>query len=368
MQGIIFSNVHDSLMGPLTSDRTLASLPFGGRYRQIDFVLSNMSNSGIETVGVITKHHYQSLMDHLGSCGEWDLNRKNGGVYIMPPFSAGQTSVYSGKIDALRGSVKFIERAPGRYVVLSDSNVLCNIDYREVMKSHIASGADITIIANKEPIRKGVVHDLVLHMRDNKVSEVLTDAETGRNSVVGMGMYIIEKEILLELVSRLSQLGYSHFERSLIQQEFLKNQLSINAHIFHGVTLRNTTVPSYVENNLALLEDEIRHDLFKPTAPIYTKVRDEVPTFYGRGSQVDGCLIADGCSIYGNIAKSVLFRDVTIGAGCEIKNCIIMQGTVIEDNVTLENIIIDKDAVITKGTILRGATEAPLIIGKGNRV
>jgi len=147
LSGIIFSNIYDGALGDLTAKRTVASLPFGGRYRQIDFVLSNMVNSNITSVGVITKYNYESLMDHLGSCEEWDLNRKNGGLYIIPPFAFGRSDVYHGKLEALYTALNFLKSQNSEYIVVSDTITICNIDYRQVLDNHIASGKDVTAIA-----------------------------------------------------------------------------------------------------------------------------------------------------------------------------------------------------------------------------
>ena len=142
LMGIVFSNIYDELLGEITRNRTLASVPFGGRYRLIDFVLSNMVHSGISNVGVITKSNYQSLMDHIGKGKEWDLDRKRDGLFILPPFAAGQSNVYKGKLEVLHGAITYLNRSVETYVVLSDSNAICSIDYTDVLKKHIDSAAD----------------------------------------------------------------------------------------------------------------------------------------------------------------------------------------------------------------------------------
>ncbi len=369
MVGIIFSNIYDATMGELTKHRTVASLPFGGRYRQIDFVLSNMVNSGMSSVGIITKYNYQSLMDHLGSCSEWDMNRKNGGVFILPPFGTGVTSIYKGKIEALYGAVAFLEKVNAEYVVMSDSTVLCNIDYDKVLEQHIASGADVTVIANKEQMDTNEVQDLVLEMdNQGKVTDLAIQCAAGENSYIGMGMYIINRQLLLETIQDSVAHGLYHFERDFLQRKYMKNQINIGVYHFERTVLRNRNITAYFRNNLKLMDDKVRGEIFCENSPIYTKVRDEVPTYYGDDCEVDNCLIADGCKIDGVVEDSIIFRDVTIEKGCHVKNCIIMQGTTVSKGTNLEYVIIDKDVVITENRTLIGADTTPIIINKGEKV
>lgn len=368
--GIVFSNIYDSSLGDLTEHRTSASLPFGGRYRHIDFVLSNMVNSDITTIGVITKHNYQSLMDHLGSCSEWDLNRKDSGLFILPPFNLGQSGVYRGKLEALSGASTFLHRGKPEYVLLSDSNLLCNIDYQKVLKAHKKSGAKVTVIANRQkPAYDGETMPLVLQADQNsKANDVLIDTTYDEQSLIGMGMYIVEKQYLISSVKECVARGHFHFERDLLQAAFNEGTLDINIYEFNGTVLRNKDVASYFKNNMACLDENVRNDLFSPENPIYTKVRDEAPTFYSEKSVTNDCLIADGCIIKGNVDNSVIFRDVTIEEGAVVKNSIIMQGSVVSKNARVEYSIIDKNVVITEGTTLIGAQIKPEIIPKGKIV
>lgn len=368
MVGIIFSNIYDSTLGDLTKNRTVASVPFGGRYRQIDFVLSNMVNSNITTVGVITKHHYQSLMDHLISRSEWDLNRKNGGLFILPPFLSGQTEVYRGKIEALYGALSFLRHCSSDYVVLSDAVTVCNIDYEEALESHIKSGADVTVIANKEENSGSKERRLLLKTKGNKVTDIAIDCASDKYDLTGMGMFIIERNLLMEMVKNCVAHGKYHFERDFLQESFTNKDISVNAYEFKSVVLRNDSVVSYFKNNFKLMDESVRKAIFASDAPIYTKVRDEVPTFYGENAVVDDCIIADGCTIKGHVENCVIFRNVTIEEDCYIKNSIIMQGGIIEKGCNIDCVIADKDVKINKGRTLIGAETAPLIINKAEVV
>lgn len=367
--GIIFSNIYDAAMGELTKHRTMASLPFGGRYRQIDFVLSNMVNSNISRIGVITKYNYQSLMDHLGTCSEWDLNRKNGGLYILPPFGNGQTTIYRGKLEALYGAVTFLEKATEDYVVMCDSTVLCNINFEKVVKAHIQSHADITVVANREkPEISGDKQLLVLKTEGNKVIDLTVNNQYDESMFCGMGMFVIERKMLLKEIYDSVAHGLFHFEKDCLQRQFLAHRLTINVYPFQQTVLRNRDIPSYFKNNRLLMYDDIRRDIFRDDAPIYTKVRDEVPTFYGEGSCVKNCLIADGCTVNGTVENSILFRNVTIEKGAVVKDSIVMQSSYISEGADIYYTILDKNVYITPGRTLIGAETTPLIINKEERV
>lgn len=365
--GIIFSNIHDTYLGELTKQRTLASLPFGGRYRLIDFVLSNMVNSNIIEIGVIAKYNYQSLMDHLSTTSNWDLNRKNGGLFILPPFGMGQSSVYGSKIDALFGALSFIKSSKNDYVVMSDTNVLCNIDYDAVVAHHAKSGVDVTLIANHES-SKNRNQDVVCTAEDGIVTDLEINAPCTKTSFCGMGMFVIEKEFLIRTITNAIAHGYTHFERDLLQKQFMKGTLKIGVYEFDGIALRNRDIPAYFKNNMRLLEEKVRDDIFNPSAPIYTKVRDDVPSHYGDESCVADCLVANGCRIEGNVESSIIFRDVVIEKGAIVKNSIIMQGSVVESGSRLDYAIVDKDCRITSGRSLVGAEVSPVIIHKGEVV
>ena len=366
--GIVFSNIYDSSLGELTNHRTVASLPFGGRYRQIDFVLSNMSNSGIYNIGLITKYNYRSLMDHLGSCTEWDLNRKNEGLVILPPFVSGNTGVYKGKLEALYSAVAFIDNPNYDYVIVSDSTVLCNIDLRDAIEQHIQSGVDVTIISCKEKA-DGIKHHLSIKANSkDRVTSLVIDSAAEEDSLVGMGMFIFSRELLVSAIRECYAKGYVHLERDFIQRAFNENLLKLGVYKFDGVVLRNEDIKSYYLNNMALLDEKVRKGLFLRDNPIYTKVRDEIPTYYGKGSKLTDCLVADGCTMHGKVEKSILFRGVTVGEGAEIKSSIIMQGTKIGKNARLECVILDKNVTVSEGAVLIGTPEHPVIVKKGETV
>jgi glucose-1-phosphate adenylyltransferase len=368
VMGIIFSNIYSSSLGELTNHRTVASLPFGGRYRQVDFALSNMSNSDIYNIGIITKYNYRSLMDHLGTCSAWDLNRKNEGVVFLPPFAEGNVgSVYKGKFEALYSAIHFIDNPKYDYVVVCDSAVLCNIDFRKVIKQHIKSENDVTVISCPQKDQKK--WPLVLKADENdRVTEILIDADPCDNSYVGMGMFVISRSLLVDTISNAHSKGYTHFERDFLQRRFNENDIKLGVYRFDGTVLFNRDIESYYDNNMALLNKEVRDGIFLKEAPICTKVRDEHPTYYEDGTKVSNCIVADGCTMCGKVEDSVIFRKVVVEKDAHVKASIIMQGAKIGAGADLEYVILDKNVTVTPGATLKGTAKHPVIIRKGEIV
>ena len=367
--GIIFSNIYDVAMGELTKRRTVASMPFGGRYRFIDFVLSNMANSSLTSVGIITKYNYQSLMDHLGRCSEWDLNRKNSGVYILPPFSTGFTNVYRGNLEALENALSFLNANKEKYVIMCDTTVICNINFEDVIENHKKSGADITVIA--APAQQGeqfTDSDLFVKCAGNKVTDISIGKLIDQSWLVGMGMFVIERKRLIQTIEDYVSRGRFSFERDYLQDEFNLGNLNLNVYKFEKTVLRNHSIKSYFENNFKLMDLTVRDEIFSKGAPIYTKVRDEAPSFYHKDSVIEGCIIADGCTMIGTAKDSIFFRDVHLKKGSLVKNSIVMQGAKIGKGASLEYVIVDKNVIIEDNVALKGSPEIPLIIPKGTIV
>ena len=357
-------------MGELTMHRTAASMPFGGRYRFIDFVLSNMVNSGINNIGVITKYNYQSLMDHLGGGTEWDLNRKNANLFILPPFGTGITNVYRGNLEALNNAVTFLNTTKPDYVLMCDTTVICNIDYNLALQSHIDSGADVTVIANSE-IKNYECdsNDFIIKADDEgNVTDMAIGYLLDDNPIIGMGMFIIGRKTLINIINNYVSRGRYSFEKDYLLSRFNEGSIKINAYRFGGTVMRNHSTVSYFRNNFKLMNADVREDIFRGDAPIYTKIRDEVPTYYSDDCVVNDCIIADGCSVYGKIENSVIFRDVVIEKGAVVKNSVIMQGTRIGADARIEYAIIDKNVTVSPSSTLTGASTVPVIVHKGETV
>ena len=283
--GIIFSNIYDSKMGNLTWERTSGSIPFGGRYRQIDFVLSNMSNSGIRNIGIITKYNYQSLMDHLANCEDWDLHLGEN-VRFLPPYATGHTGAYRGKLEALQTALPVLERSDAEYVILSDTTVLCAIDFAEVVDAHVASGCDLTVVAKAGRADGRRTQTLALKVDDSgKVVDLAVDYCAPKDYLSGMSMFVIERKKLLNIIQELVPHGKCYFERDFVLPQYNEGKLSVNVYSFQNIALFNESLQEFYENNLKLLDQDVRHSLFRTNLPIYTKVRDSVPTLFGEHGQ-----------------------------------------------------------------------------------
>lgn len=366
--GLVFANMHDTTLGDMTKNRTMGSVMFGGRYRLIDFPLSNMVNSGISEVGVITKSNYQSLLDHLGSAREWDLARKKGGLYILPPFGNVESTLYRGRIEALYGAMSFIKHSRAKYVILSDCDVVTNIDYKPIVAAHIESGADITAVAHtgvysSEDIKTSTVFNVDA---DKNVTSVLINPDISGTCTTSLNVFVMSMDFLIETVNDAMARGNVSFERNILQEKC--RELKIKIYEYDNYFSKLNSPESYFKSNMALLEPENARKLFVPKRSIHTKVSDNAPVKYDLDSKVSNSLIADGCIIEGEVENSVLFRGVKVGKGAKVKNCILMQGTVVGDNAELNYLITDKNVSICENHILTSSPQYPMYVGKGASV
>ncbi len=360
--GIVYSNVYDDCISELTSVRTMGSVPFAGRYRLIDFVLSGMVNSSIGKIGVSTKANYQSLMDHLGSGKPWDLSRKRDGMTLLPPFSlTGDGGVYKGRVEALKGMMNYISKSGKDYVLFADCNVVCNLDYTDFIDSHVASGADISIA-----YKRGVLpalHDMMSFEFDgDKITNVAVDAKIEEACDYSLNIIIMSRVLLERLINGAISSGAESFERDIIAKNV--NDLYIRGYKIDEYAKTIDSLQSYYDINMQLLSGEFKN-LFKADRPVYTKVRDDMPAIYGVCSDTSDSLIADGCIIKGTVENCVLARGVYVAEGAVIKNSIIMQDSYISANAKLNCVIVDKDVVVKPARELSGAETYPLYIGKG---
>ena len=366
--GLVFANMHDTTLGDMTKNRTMGSVMFGGRYRLIDFPLSNMVNSGISEVGVITKSNYQSLLDHLGSAREWDLARKKGGLYILPPFGNVESTLYRGRIEALYGAMSFIKHSRAKYVILSDCDVVTNIDYKPIVAAHIESGADITAVAHtgvysSDEIKTSTVFNVD---EDKNVTSVLINPDISGTCTTSINVFVMSMDFLIENVNDAMARGNVSFERNVLQEKC--RELKIKVYEYDNYFSKLNSPESYFKANMALLDPENARKLFVPKRSIYTKVSDNAPVKYDLDSKVSNSLIADGCIIEGEVENSVLFRGVKVGKGAKVKNCILMQGTVVGDNAELNYLITDKNVSICENHILTSSPQYPMYVGKGASV
>ncbi len=368
MTGIILTDIKEKQLGVLTERRSISAMPIAGRYRLIDFILSNMVNSGIRTIGIATQYNYSSLMDHLGSGKDWDLNRKNKGLYILPPHIGREnTGKPAGDIDVLYGISTFIRKAKPDYVVFSNGNAIYNTTFNEALEFHKDKQADITILYNKETSKadKELRNYTLLNVSPSgRVSDIMKNYTHPKSQCVSMETYIIERSLLLRII----ETCIAHGEHDWVVDVLIKNlgKLNIYAYEFSGYVGRIDTIESYYKNNMNFLMPDVRKELFSSKQKIYTKVKDQVPTRYGKDASVSDSMVADGCLIEGSVENSIIFRGVQIEKGAKVKNSIIMQNSIIQKNCVLENVVLDKEVTLLGGKTVIGQPNYPFVAAKGN--
>ena len=366
--GIIFAN--DGTIGALTEKRTMASLPFGGRYRQVDFALSNLSAAGVRRIGIITRHSYQSLMNHVGSGEEWGLEMEEGGLEYLTPYASSDISNYRGKLESLYSAMSFLRSGKeDQLVVMFDSAILSNIDLTKVIASHVESGRDITIVTKKGVADGKRPLDLAIRRdRKGEISDIAVDYAAPKGYEASMDIFVLSKKWLIHQVKEHIARNLFHMDRDLVLGLWSKGQATINIYSYDGVAMYNESLEQYFRNSLSLTDRDIRADLFGRNHPVYTKVRDRVPTYYGEDCKIENCSVADGCMLGGHVRNSVLFRQVTVYPGAHVENCVVMNNAVIHEGAHLEHVILDKDVTIRAGATLIGTMQNPIVIKRGETV
>ena len=371
--GIIFPNSYDGLVPELVTERLMASIPFASRYRLCDFLISGMARAGIDNISLIARENYLSLMDHLGSGREWDLARKNGGLNIIPPFAQKAIKVYSGRVEALESIKGFLVSQKEKYVVMSDANFAANIDFADLLEKHRKSGADITAVYCKREIPEsykkplGTNKDLYysFDLDGSHIKQLFVNSKRDGEVNFSMNVYVIERELLIRLVDEAYVLGFTCFERDVVAPQI--DMLDVQGYCYNGYVAYIHDMKSYFDENMKLLEEDNLKGLFGP-GQVYTKIRDDNPTRYIKGAKVSNIMAADGCVIEGEVENSVLFRGVKIAKGAKVKNCVLMQDTVVGENVNLEYVITDKDVTITEGKSLIGTDSFQVYVAKKQTV
>ena len=367
VMGIIFAN--DATIGTLTDKRTMASLPFGGRYRQVDFALSNLTCAGVRHIGIISRHSYQSLMHHVGSGEEWGLELGEGGLEFLTPYAQTTQDVYRGKLDSLNTAMDFLTFGNDDYVVMIDSAIVSNFDLNAVLAAHVASGKDITVVT-KTGICNGEKNvDLALRLNEaGEIIDIVCDTKPSDAYVASMDIFVASKSWLIGKVEDAAAHGKSHLDRDLIMGGWQDGSVSVNTYAFEGVALFNESEEEYYVNTLSLLKKDVRADIFGGAHPVWTKVRDRVPCYYGENVKMENVLVADGCMLEGEVEDSVLFRQVTIEEGAEVENCIIMNDCVVGKDAELKYVILDKEVTVSAGAELCGTKDHIIVIKKGQTV
>ncbi len=368
--GIILTGAKNNRLKELSLERSIAAVPIGGKYRIIDFILSNMVNSGITNIGVLTQYNYRSLMDHLGSGKEWDLDRKNEGLFIFPPYlSEFGTGWYKGSADAMYNNLTFLQRSDEEFVLIGHGYAIYNMDYEPMLEHHIRTGADITIACRDMSdisVEDQKLFGMVELNDECRIVDFKEKSINPKGSIGSIGVYILRRTFLIELLQDSAAKGLTDFVFDIIVRQ--TDKLKIHAYMFNGYWRPLNNIQLYYRTNMELLNPKVRQELLMDRRKIFTKVKDEPPAKYNEEASVHNSIVADGCIIEGTVENSVLFRGVRVMKGVVIKNSLVMQGTTVEKDAHLNYCILDKGVTITEGKSLNGDVEWPLIVGKNVKV
>ncbi len=367
--GLIFANIHEEALESLTNMRTMGSVPFCSRYRLIDFPLSNMVESQISNVGVVTNSNFNSLMDHVGTGKPWDLSRKTDGLYLLPPYSHSNTTMWGNRIDAIYGNMAFLDHSNQEWVLMSDCYNVMNIDFEKVFEAHEETGAVVTIVGVKGKKPANMSSVLVLDDVDasGKINSAVVDPDTDGEVFYSCNIILIKKYLLQTLITTAHSKNEVSFQRSILMNCINSGKAYAYdaTDCFIGTV---DSVQSYYDISMSLLDKDTKRKLFVNDRPIYTKERDDMPTLYGHESKINNSLIADGCEINGEVENSIIFKGVKVEKGAVVKNSILMQDTVIGENTKVNYIIADKNVNVKSGVELSGAENFPVSLSKDTRI
>lgn len=366
--GVILAGGNSRQMRELSNKRAIAAMPMAGSYRTIDFALSNMTNSHIGRVAVITQYNARSLNEHLSSSKWWDFGRKQGGLFVFNPTITSEQSVwYRGTADALYQNMDFLRNSHEPYVVIASGDGVYKLDYNKVLEYHIEKKADITVVVkdidNVEDARRFGVVSLA---EDRRIIEFEEKPVETQISTVSTGIYVIRRRLLIELLQKAYEEDRYDFVKDILIR--YKNIKRIYGYKLETYWNNVATVESYYKTNMDFLNRDVRNFFFKQYSDIYTKVDDLAPAKYNPGADVKNSLVASGCIINGRVRDSVIFKKVYIGNNCTIKNCIILNDVHIGDNTHLENCIVESRDTIRPNTEYIGSpNDIKIIVEKNDR-
>ncbi|WP_181438626.1 glucose-1-phosphate adenylyltransferase subunit GlgD [Paenibacillus sambharensis] len=362
MMGVINLIQETDALETLTDSRCLATVPFGGRYRMVDFTLSNMVNSGITKVGLFAHTKFRSLMDHVGSGKHWDLHHRQSGLFVLPPVADDMSDLRKGDLFHFYMHRDYFARCHLEHVIICRSHMICNMDLSEVLKAHLEKEADITLVCKRLDEEPAGLARRVQVDEDGRVTDIQEHFGRLETDIASMEMYVIKKELLLDLVETSLARGQDHLVRDAIMSRL--DSLKVQAFFHEGYLGIVNTLPAYFKHNMELLQPSVWRELFFTPGRIYTKVKDEPPTSYLEGAQSVNSLIANGCEIEGTVIGSILFRGVKVGKGAVVRNSIVMQNGIVGPDSTLEHVVLDKEVVIEPGRDIRGVEASPYLAVK----
>ena len=369
--GIIFSSLNNNTLSRLTSDRTVAAIPFACRYRLIDFALSNMVNANISNIYVVANYKYRSLLEHIGSGKDWDLARRENGITFVSPFQSANAEgkMFATHMEALKSMKEYIDEIKEEYVVLMDSDTALTIDLGDVIRSHEQTGANVTIVTSD------VASDYTAKTPRMMISSVagkatqiaMSTAYDDRHTELALGIYVMKTLYLRNLIDEAEAYDLNSFTLFLLKNCKTSSYMTYK---YNGFAASVSSFLDYYKYSMELVNNEKAREslLWKKEAPIYTRVHNSAPTKHSSNAKVENSMIADECEIEGTVINSVIFRDVKIEKGAVVKNCVLFHGTHVCKNATLNCIVADKDVLITDGVNLSGNDNMPFYVQKGRKI
>ncbi|MGP1471776.1 MAG: glucose-1-phosphate adenylyltransferase subunit GlgD [Schwartzia sp. (in: firmicutes)] len=362
VMGLLDLQRNETRLQELTARRTIASLPFAGRYRIMDFPVSSMVNSGIRNVGVLLPEQSRSVLDHLRSGKDWGLARHHKGLFYLPPVPPEDGQI-AGDLRNVYYNLDFIENSNESYVLFVRVNAVYNIDFRPLLRFHQNTGADITMVVASARCDDQADSIVIRKAPDGHVEDVSLRPAVAKGDTQSLGIYLMEKKRFTALVREAFEHGGKDFRRDVIVPAMGKHTIYACEHT--GYAARICSLRGFYQANMAMLSPKVWEEMFlRDGAPVLTKVKDMPPVRYKEGAKVTNSLIANGCEIYGKVENSILFRGVHVAPGASVCNSIVMQKGDIQEFAQLDCVICDKNVVVTPEKTLRGAATYPVLVGK----
>ena len=365
--GIILAGGNNNRMRELSNKRAIAAMPIAGSYRAIDFALSNMANSHIQKVAVLTQYNARSLNEHLSSSKWWDFGRKQGGLYVFTPTITRDNSLwYQGTADAIYQNLSFLKNSHEPYAVIASGDGIYKLDYNKVLEYHIAKRADVTVVCTTCKDQSQVERFGVLRMNEDcRIEEFEEKPIVSSYNTVSTGIYVIRRRQLIELIERAAQEGRHDFVNDILIR--YKNLKRIYGYKIDNYWNNISTAEAYYQTNMDFLKPEVRKYFFKDLPSVYSKVSDQPPAKYNPGAIVKNSLVGSGSIINGTIENSVIFKKVFVGNNCVIKNSIILNDVYLGDNTYIENCIVESRDTIRANTRHVGEDGVKVVIEKNER-
>ena len=366
--GIILAGGNNNKMRELSYKRAISAMPIAGSYRSIDFALSNMSNSHIQKVAVLTQYNALSLNEHLSSSKWWDFGRKQGGLFVFTPSITAENGFwYQGTADAIYQNISFLKNSHEPYVVIASGDGVYKLDYNKVLEYHIAKKADITVVCKDFPEGTDVSRFGCVKMNEeSRITEFEEKPLVCTSNTVSTGVYVIRRRLLIELIEKCAAEDRYDIVTDILVR--YKNVKRIYAYKLEGYWSNIASVESYYETNMDFLKPEVRDHFFRQYPDVYSKIDDLPPAKYNPGAVVKNSLISSGCIINGVVENSVLFKKAYIGNNCTIKNSIILNNVYIGDNTYIENCIVEsRDTIRANTTYIGNNGEIKIVVEKGER-